>query len=318
MCLVPVLKATHNRAGEITYKRIAPFTKVISGNTVNVYNYRIRVALYTNDGQDVVDHCRVTIYFGDGDSALAYRKNGLAGGCSNNDCSPIVPCGEVILNTGSYVVKKNIFEYDHTYPGAGTFTVRVTDNARNEGIVNILNSVNQPFYVEALLLINSFTGPNSSPDFYYDPIDRACIGQCFQHNVGAFDADKDSLSYEISTSRGANSKTLPGYSFPNFMGGTYTMDQKSGLLQWCTPVQQGEYNLALIVKEWRKGTNGQRYLIGYVFRDMQVIVTNCPNQHPPLVALPADTCVEAGALIMSDIFYSDPDTGDTLRIVCNS
>src|SRR5437016_389598 len=58
------LKATHNRAGEITYKWISGYT------------YYITLVTYTDDGPSVADRCKMTIYFGDGDSCQAIRQNG--------------------------------------------------------------------------------------------------------------------------------------------------------------------------------------------------------------------------------------------------
>ena len=48
-------KATHNRAGEITYKWLFGYT------------YEIKVTTYTNiNGTNLADRCEDTVYFGDG------------------------------------------------------------------------------------------------------------------------------------------------------------------------------------------------------------------------------------------------------------
>ena len=172
----------------------------------------------------------------------------------------------------------------------------------------LTNSVNVPFYVESLLIINSFSGANSSPVFDFTPIDRGCVRECFEHNPGAFDPDDDSLSYELTDSKGEFGNPIKGYVRPDpGPGGTYTIHPRTGLLTWCSPQESGEYNLAFIVKEWRKNTSGKYILIGYVMRDMQVIIVNCPQKDPPVITLPADTCVEAGATIDKTIWVSDPN-----------
>ena len=51
--------ATHNRAGEITYQWISGYT------------YKFTVTTYTNTFNTTADRCEVTVYFGDGDSAVA-------------------------------------------------------------------------------------------------------------------------------------------------------------------------------------------------------------------------------------------------------
>lgn len=299
--------STHNRAGEILYKRIAPFTTVVGGITVQVYTYSFTIVKYTDDGPNVADRCEDTLYFGDGERGVASRINGPLFGCG---CGANVGCGQLTVNDPDYKVKKNIYTIIHTYAGPGNYLVRSLDPNRNEGVHNIPNSVNLPFYIESMLIINSFTGANSSPTFSFEPTDRACLNKCFYHNPGAFDVDGDSLSYEITTSRGPDGATITGYFFPETGGGTYGINPNTGLLSWCTPQFIGEYNLAFIVKEWRKNTSGIYQLVGYVLRDMQVIVKNCLTNNPPSLKLPIDTCVEAGTLIDKQIEVTDPDNGN--------
>src|SRR5690606_33024335 len=98
---------------------------------------------------------------------------------------------------------------------AGTYLIRVGDPNRNVGVYNIPNSQDQPFYIEALLVINNFTGANTSPQFNYAPIDKACKGKCFYHNPGAYDPDGDSLSYELTVCRGSGGVPVAGYSYPD-------------------------------------------------------------------------------------------------------
>lgn len=313
------IKATHNRAGEITYKRVAPFSKVVGGLTVQVYTYSITVILYTDDGQGIADRCLDTIYFGDGEFGIAGRANGIPGGC---DCKPYggqaVGCGSLILTdpgTGGngYRVKQNIYSLIHTYPNAGTYLIRTLDPNRNAGVHNIKGSVNVPFYVESQLIINNFTGANSSPVFAFAPIDRACLGVCFQHNPGAYDPDGDSLSYELTTSRGQDGTTALGYFYPEIpSGGNYSINAITGLLTWCTPQFLDEYNIAFIVKEWRKNTSGVYQVIGYVLRDMQVIVKSCSNQ-PPTILVP-DICVEAGKTVTANLVVKDPNHGNVVTV----
>jgi len=316
--LLPLVSsATHNRAGEISYKRIAPFTKVVGGLTVQVYTYSITITKYTNDGEGVADRCIDTVYFGDGERGIAPRINGSPfGGCGCGSFgNTAIGCGSVIISqtTGiePYFVKLNTYTITHTYPGPGSYVIRSLDPNRNDDVKNINNSLYVPFYIESLLIINGFTGTNSSPIFTFPPVDKACVGSCFMHNPGAYDPDlKDSLSYEITTSRGAGGQTASGYSFP-YPGpnGSFGINSATGLLSWCTPQVQGQFNLAFIVKEWRKNTDDKYELIGYVLRDMQVIVEACPNNTPPQIQVPKDTCVEAGTIVQKSIVVSDKEGG---------
>lgn len=296
------------------YKRVAPFTAVVGGLTVQVYSYSFTIITFTDDavlsggGTNVVDRCVDTLEFGDGTKGIANRINGgTSCGCGSSGGFQIT-CGQLIINEPDYKVKKNVYTITHTYSGPGNYLVRMFDPNRNQGVANIPNSGQQPFYVESLLIINSFTGANSSPVFGVDPTDKACVGKCFYHNPGAYDPDGDSLSFEITCSRGEGGACVPGYFFPPAgAGGIYGINALSGTLSWCTPQTQGEFNLAFITKEWRKNTSGIYKLVGYVLRDMQVVVKTCINANPPEVILPKDTCVEAGTLLNQSITVKDVD-----------
>ena len=73
------------------------------------------------------------------------------------------------------------------------------DPNRNGSVINIPNSINQPFYIETVLVINPFIGVNSSPKLLNTPIDNGCVGYPFYHNPGAYDEDGDSIAYELGT-----------------------------------------------------------------------------------------------------------------------
>ncbi len=290
-------KATHNRAGEITYKWLFGYT------------YQIKVTTYTNiGGSNLADRCEDTVYFGDGTSAVVLRSNGLC----NGPCSPA--CEGEPLPGGT--IKLNIYETTHTYGGPGNFTISMEDPNRNAGVINIPNSVNQVFYIESYLVIPMFgTGKNSSPVLTFRPIDNGCVGKCFMHNPGAYDLEGDSISYELTTSRGHLGATCPGYTYPATGGGTYNVNAITGTLTWCTPQLQGEYNLAMIIREWRKKDDGTYFLVGYILRDLQVDVGTCTNNQPN-IQLITDTCILAGSSITKTITATDPDN-DFLTMEAN-
>lgn len=96
------LKATHNIAGEITFT-------CVSGN-----QYEILVTTYTNY-PSMVDRWELTVHFGDGDSAVVPRSNGVLFNGPNGEGE-----GEVLSNYGA---KKNEYRVLHTYnPGASVKT----------------------------------------------------------------------------------------------------------------------------------------------------------------------------------------------------
>jgi hypothetical protein len=253
--------ATHNRSGEILYKRVAPF------GTLNapVYTYSITVIKYMDHGSLIADRCVDTVYFGDGQKGIAPRING--GTSLNCGCSGTIQCGQLILQQIGYTLKKSIYSILHTYSGAGTYTISSSDPNRNVGIHNIPNSGSVPFYIESLLVINSGNASNSSPEFGSDPVNQATLGVCFYDNLNASDADGDSLSYELIPC------AAPGYFYPEIpLTGTLSMDAVSGLFTWCYPAVLAEYQVAYRVKEWRKNLSGTYVLNGFVMRDRQILV----------------------------------------------
>ncbi len=276
------IKASHNRGGEITYKRIPPFSEIIGGVTVIKYTYLITVTKYTDHGPGVADRCVDTVYFGDGQRGIAPRINGDTVSCNCGKINNVaVGCGKVIINTvnasDSFIVKLNTYTITHTYPGPGSYLIRSFDPNRNQGVHNIPNSVSQPFYIESYLVLNSSSGSNSSPVLSSLAVAHATLNTCFIHSPNAIDADGDSLSYEITQSRGDLGKPVPGYGYPDpGPAGVYQINAVTGVLGWCNPQSQGEYALAYIVKEWRKNTAGVYTMIGYILRDMQVLVIYAP------------------------------------------
>src|SRR5688572_12392168 len=277
---LPVLKsnATHLRAGQITVERIG-----CSSLTV-----KVTVTVYTDTGcgggcvlfggvQDILD-------FGDGATVLVPE--------TPNTNYP----GTVNVGTASFTTT-------HTYPGPGRYTISYLEPNRNDHILNMNNSVGTTFYLETQIDLS--IGCSNSAILANAPIDEACSGVLFSHNPGASDPDGDSLSYEIVVPFRDRNSPVDNYRDPNnagFYGGldynhaneegtgppTFSIDPSDGTLTWDSPGQAGEYNVAFIVKEWRK-INGQWIDIGFVRRDMQIIVVaDCTNERPELI-IPADT-----------------------------
>src|SRR5690606_18876459 len=62
------------------------------------------------------------------------------------------------------------------------------------------------------------------------------------------------------------------------------------------------------IEEWRK-IDGRYLRLGYVTRDMQVIVEETDNK-PPVLTIPRDTCITAGTTLEAFISAMDPDGHD--------
>jgi gliding motility-associated-like protein len=266
------VEATHNRAGEITYRHLGGF------------QYEATIITYTK-ASSPADRPSVGINWGDGivDTILRVNGNGL---------------GELVADD----IKKNVYIGIHTYPGPANYILSFEDPNRNGGVVNIPNSVNIPFYVSTLLIINPFLGVNSSVQLLNPPIDEACAGQIFIHNPGAFDPDGDSISYRLTNCLGELGSAIAGFGQPASTN-SFTLDAITGDLIWDTPTPGGigEYNVAFVIEEWRQGN-----LIGFVTRDMQINVVPCQNTPPVIQPIP-DICVTAGDTVSFTVTATDSD-----------
>ncbi len=271
-------RATHNRAGEITWEFIGTCPTDTTPNAA--YTYRVTITTYTRTSSIQADRPSLdSVYWGDGTQSSFVRQQKIDLG---NDIS------------------KNIYINTHTYAGNGSFKIYFVDPNRNEGVVNIPSSVDVPFSVESLLIVDPYRCPNNSPVLTYPPIDRGCVGRTFIHNPNAYDPDGDSLSYELTVCRGLNADPIPGYSFP-VASTSFSLDPITGDLTWETPIAPGEYNVAFRIIQWRNGVN-----MGYVTRDMQILIGNC-NNRPPAIQAVADTCVLAGDSLNFLVTAIDPD-----------
>lgn len=234
------LFATHNRAGEITYKYL------------NGLTFQFTIVTYTYTPSPA-DRPQIEVFWGDGSSSIINRNNKIDLG---NEIS------------------KNIYITNHSYSSMGTYHITFEDPNRNAGVINIPNSVNIPFFLDNTLIINPFLGMNSSPVLLNPPVDNGCVNIPFYHNPGAFDADGDSLSYKLIYCKGFNGEDIPGYTFPS-ASNSISINPITGELTWDTPQMVGEYNIAIQINEYRN-----KVLIGTMVRDMQVSIAACNNQPP--------------------------------------
>jgi len=294
--------ATHLRAGEITVQRLS----------CTSLTFRITITVYTNTGSDI-KFGEGLLDFGDG---------------SDPHVTPIVE-NTLRPDLGPEVATVS-YSINHTYSGPRKYTISYLEPNRNAGILNMVNSVETRFYLETVINIDPFLGCSNSPLLLVPPIDKACTGAAWFHNPGAFDPDGDSISFEFAIPKKEKGQFVNGYRDPNAqefysISGinyatanekqngppTFTIDSKTGTIVWDAPGTPGEYNIAFLIKEWRK-IQGAWILLGYVTRDMQIIVEDCDNQRPEL-QVPPDICVEAGTIINEDIFGFDPDL-DSVKI----
>ena len=291
--------STHIRAGEIIARRVDNVTLTYE---FTFFGYRDQEGVLFGQGR---------FDFGDGE-------------IYGDDPDEPIPWTNIVdLGNG---VERWEFTLVHTYQAPNNYLVSYTEDFRNADIQNITGSVNTSFYVETLIVIDPLIGENNTPVFTVPPIDQGVVGFRFEHNPGAFDPDGDSLSYSFSIPLKGKGDEVDGYRslidpsfYENFNDGAQeggppqlTIDEVNGTLVWdapggvgIPPLDNREYNVAFIVEEWRQ-INGVWIRLGFVKRDMQIIIWNFEN-NPPEIELPPDTCVIAGDVIVDLITSVDPD-----------
>ncbi len=277
--------ATHNRAGEITIDQTGDLS------------IRATVTTYTKASSVDADRDSLEICWGDGSCQFLVRSNG--GGS-----------GEVLPND----IKYNTYIGSHTYPGRATYNISMQDPNRNAGILNVNdgNSVDIAFFLQTTFtfLNPQFQGFNNSPLLLQPPIDVAYIGQPFIHNPNAFDQEGDSLAYELIVPKMDESSDVLGYVYPNSIvpgpDNMISLDELTGDFLWDSPQKIGEYNVAILIKEYRGGL-----LISTIIRDMQIRVLEGNNQ-PPVIETIDEICVIAGETIDFAVTATDPDVPEQL------
>lgn len=279
--------ATHNRAGEISIKQV--------GDCATSLRVQATIVTYTKTSSTQADRDTLTICWGDGTCEQVARINGPG--------SPAK--GEPLEND----TKKNIYIAFHTYPARGTYVISMTDPNRNGGILNVNfpNSEQIKFHIQTTYTFPNpqFQGCNNTPVLLQPPIDIGCVGKPFIHNPNAYDTDGDSLSYHLIVPLQDAGLRVPNYQFPNNINpgprNNLTINERTGDIVWDAPQRAGEYNLAMIIVEYRNGLP-----IDTIIRDMQILILECDNQ-PPVVEVPFDEiCVIAGQVLEFQVRATAP------------
>ncbi|MFT4722786.1 MAG: hypothetical protein ACI897_000865, partial [Flavobacteriales bacterium] len=280
--------ATHNRAGEISYRKVAL-------NDPTDFRYEITIVTCTKASSEA-DRPYLNIKYGD--EALNAPQDSI----QRMGTDP--PLGTIIQDGND--ARLNYYSAIHTYPGSGSYIISMEDPNRNGGVINMDESISQVFYIEALLKITPFGGHNNSVRLLYPAKDQACVNRRWEHNPGAFDIDGDSLVYSLVPCRGFQGEVINSWDSPNLIEESngvedqFVINSETGTVTWNSPVVAGEYNIAIKIDEYRAG-----FLVGYVIRDMQIEVQTCANQEPPVLTLFTDTCIVIGETLTLEVIGTD-------------
>ncbi len=284
--------ATHERSGDLQYT-------FIGNNT-----FRVVVTTFTDQTSVAADKDSVEVNWGDG-------------------LTQMIPRVEMVDLTPN--IRRNRYSGIHTYAGYGTYIIGMKDLNRIQGVnnINANQSVDIPLYFESELVFAdpAIYGPiNSSPVLTTNSVDYAYLNQIFTHNTGAYDPDGDSLAYELYIPLADQNVNVPNYVYPQLLlppPGTLTLNQATGDMIWDKPNYTGIVNVGIIVKEYRRiYVNGALHSvvpIGWVKRDLQIIISSSNNQPPKIEAI-KDTCVIAGNTVNYHISAMDPNPNQIITL----
>lgn len=291
--LLPLMAgATHNRAGEITYRHISGFT------------YEATITTCTKTSV-IADREFLELSWGDGLIDSLQRES--------------------ITFVSGADAQINVYRGTHTYSGPGQYIMQMIDPNRNLGVQNIPASVEVQFAIQSLLIIHPQAGQNNSVLLLNPAKDDACLNRLWQHNPGAFDPDGDLLRFSLITNLAADldgdglADPIPNYAFPDDHTGNpndiFWIDENTGTVSWdVTSAPVGEYNIAILIEEFRT-IEGVDFKVGHVIRDMQINIITCDN-NPPQIENINDTCIVAFTNLNFEVNATDPD-GDFVNIVAS-
>ena len=155
---------------------------------------------------------------------------------------------------------------------AGNYRLSFGNCCRN----GLINGASGGMYISSNLAVTSGGGAitaNSTPVFLNPPVTVAQLNTPFSYNPMPFDADGDSLVWNLATPLDAPSVLLSNYVVP--VGSVpFALDSLTGLITW-TPSILGNFVTCVLVSEYRNGIK-----IGEIRRDMQLVVL------PTIVARP--------------------------------
>ncbi|MCB0628298.1 MAG: hypothetical protein R2824_19115 [Saprospiraceae bacterium] len=274
------LFATHNRSGYIRCEQSGEFS--IEAVIITLTDSRSRPA----------DRDTLTICWGDGTTERVVR---------NQEAT------QVFQND----VKRNMYVARHTYLTKGSYTVCMTDPNRNSGILNVNapNSAQVAFHLQTTITLLNMAadGGNSTPQIIHEPLDLAYVGATFVYQPNVWDAEGDSVAFELITPMSKLDTPVPNFVYPNEVGNntdaTFTLDELTGELIWDVPELVGEYNIAILIKSYRNGE-----MIDATVLDMQILaLSSGPTRVRDLQEKAARIRLFPNPTVRDQLQVEDPD-----------
>lgn len=319
------VKANHLVGGELTWSCLG----------TGEYVFQVKVYQDCNEFQPAPTSMQIKVWNNPNISTIALSNIG------NNDFSFV--CSEV---TGSDP------QYNCASPGIGSISEYVLQSApvtltgippsagwhftwdayfRTSVAQNLMNAQNAGLTLHASMY--SYNGLDaspcfdSSPEFIKPPLNVVCASTNINYNIGAFDSNLDSISYQFANPLNNDFGTTfspptsptevqwaSGYSRTNQLpnsnqntGNTRAiLDANNGALMF-NSLTLGSFSTVVRVESWRCGQ-----LIAVVYREMLINIVSCTgNNNIPNISLSGITnntvTVNAGDVVSFDILALDND-----------
>ena len=304
-------QASHIRGGDITYATIASTTAGVPRYHVVVRNF-VELNSPALSTTTTLDASRGGCTATNPISALTVPRTQLFN-------SNLQTCG-----TTGPLYQIAVYEVDIDLPlPTGQWVLSSTSNARAASILNIQNASVLNIYLTAYL-DNSVAAQDVSPVFQslLQPI--VSTNAPTPYSMSAFDADGDSLVYELIQPANTCNNPIPYY--PSTFAPHYAINTATGAL---TPTaaastsNQGFYNLTVRVNEYRKMGSNRWVLIGYVIRDTLYLLFPNTNQPPTFTTmqvnggtpqpLSSTVAIQPGQTVNVLLQATDPNASQLLR-----
>jgi hypothetical protein len=252
LCLILIVSAgasaTHLRAGYITARQDAVNSRKF-WITITIFTNSINTSVLVGGEDDILD-------FGDGSDPDHDGVVGILVPETANTPRPDIGSGVNIVT----------ITIEHTYEQLGDYLISYSEPNRNEGIINMSNSVSTRFYLE------TYINPQAdelyvSPQPLAEPLSRVSLGKNFTLSLAASD-DNYRLRYQLAVPKQARYTPVSEYKLP----GSMHMNPYNGLLSWDSRFEnqliEGEFTFAAKIVQL---TTVNEYA-GYVHMDFQLIV----------------------------------------------
>ncbi len=123
------------------------------------------------------------------------------------------------------------------------------------------------------------------------------------------------LSYELVVPYQYPGIVVPGYQYPDDWSecstDIFSINTFTGDVVWDAPCDEGIYNFAILITEYRNGVR-----LGTILRDMEIFVIET-NNHAPVIGEVNDTCIYAGEELNLLITATDADVTQTITLTAD-